>query len=82
MHSRVEPTETLSRFLLDLYRAAREAPLESFQPSVYKMLISRISTARIRIPRTQGCPPHFPGSDVIRESSFSSWSVVMAFRKG
>lgn len=30
--------ETISRFLLDLYRASREAPFESFQPSVYKML--------------------------------------------
>ena len=27
---------------------------------------------RIRLPRMQGCPPHLPGSNVIRSSSFTT----------
>ena len=34
--------------------------------------ISRISITRMRIPRMHGFPPHFPGSEVIRERSIDS----------
>ena len=38
---------------------------------------SRMSLTRIRIPRMQGCPPHFPGSIVMRSSRLGSWTGLL-----
>jgi len=39
-----------------------------------------MSVTRIRLPRMQGCPPHLPGSTVIRSSSFMVLSYFNSHR--